>query len=262
MTKQLPLRKTIIIAALTLLMLLTALSITSPSIRSQSELTRPTITLTPTAAPPGTPITVTGTDFTPGATVDLSWFGYVIQIPGITGILDYSPIATGITVDANGNFTTTIIAPYDFGDIIHPVNATQNGVGTDIVNATFTIVPTLHLTPQPTCYTPGQEILLHVYGGPLGTPAFVMGLSMLPEPTVIKFTYDNTFWGFSTSHLETEGPIVTHGFIGGDIGGNITIRFKAIGHSGIHNIRGFLGGKETPPYLSCEIGGEVEFSIK
>jgi hypothetical protein len=244
MTKQLTLRKTITFAALTLLMLLTALSITSPNILSQSEQASPTITLTPPAAPPGTPIMVQGTAFTPGATVDLYWFGYIIQIPGIHGILDYYPITTGITVDDNGNFTTTILAPYDFGDIFHPVNATQNGVGTGIMNATFTIVPTLHLTPHPTCYTPGQEVLLHVYGGPLGTPAFEMGLAMLPEPTVIKFTYDNTFWGFST------------------FGGNITIRFKAIGPPGIHYIRGFIGGKETPPYLSCEIGGEVEFSIK
>jgi hypothetical protein len=262
MKKILALRNTILFTALTLLMLLIALSITSPSILSRAEQTYPMITLTPPAAPHGTPIMVTGTDFTPGAMVDLSWFGYVAQIPGINGTLEYFPITTGITVDDNGNFTTTIIAPYDFGDIVHPVNATQNGVGTGITNATFTIVPTLYLTPQPTCYTPGQEVLLYVYGGPLGTPAFEMGLAMLPEATVIKFTYDNTFWGFATSHLETEGPIVTHGLIGGDIGGNITIRFKAIGDSGIHNIRGFIGGKDTPPYLACEIGGEVEFNIK
>ncbi len=76
---------------------------------------------------------------------------------------------------------------------------------------------------------------------------------------VLKFTYDNTFWGFATSHLETEGPIVTGGFVGGDIGGNITIRFKANGGFTKHNIRGFAGGHNTPPYLSCEIGGEVEF---
>jgi len=221
----------------------------------------PTVTVAPPAGPVGIPVTAMGSDFTPGATVDLYWFGYIVDVQGVNGSLGYYPIKTGVTVGPDGSFATTIITPYDFSDFLHFVNATQNGVGTGIINATFTIVPSLHLSPQPANYTDGQEALLHVYGGPLGTPAFLMGLSMLPEPTVIKFTYDNMFWGFATSHLETEGPIVTGGFIGGDVGGNITVRFKTIGLVGKHNIRGFVGGKETSPYVSCEIGGEAEFYI-
>jgi hypothetical protein len=143
------------------------------------------------------------------------------------------------------------------------VNATQNGVGTGITNATFTIVPTLSLSPQPANYTDGQQAFLNVYGAPLGTAAFVMGLNPQNEVTVLKLTYDNAMWGFVVSHLATEGPIVTAGFTGGDIGGNATVRFSAVGEVGQHIIRGYVGTKDTPPvpYLPCEIGGQVVFTI-
>jgi hypothetical protein len=223
----------------------------------------PTITLSPPAGPVHTPITVKGIGFKSGATVKLYWFGFILDVPGITGHLGYYPIKTGITVPLSGNFSTTIIAPYDFSDIAHFVNATQNGVGTGITNATFTIMPTLQLSPQKTVYKDGDQILLHVYGGPLGTAAFQMGLNPLNEIDVLKFTYDNALWGFATSHLQTEGPVVTGGLVGGDIGGNITISFKAVGSMGYHDIRGYLGTKNDPPvpYLPCVIGGEVEFYI-
>lgn len=221
----------------------------------------PAITLLPPAAPVGTPITVDGTNFQPGATVDLSWFGYIIDIPGIKGHLDYYPIKTGTTVASDGSFQTTIIAPCDFSDITHFVNATQNGVGTGITNATFTIMPTISLSPQPANYTDGQQVFLTVYGAPLGTAAFAMGLNPQNETTVLKLTYDNAMWGFVTSHLATEGPIVTAGFTGGDIGGNATVRFNAVGEIGQHIIRGYVGAKDTPTYLPCEIGGQAVFTI-
>jgi len=65
-------------------------------------------------------------------------------------------------------------------------------------------------------------------------------------------------WGFDASHLATEGPINTPG---GDIGGNMTIRFNAVGEVGPHIIRGYIGAKDTPVYLSCEIGGQAVFNI-
>jgi hypothetical protein len=198
-----------------------------------------------------------GTGFTPGATVDLHWFGFILDTPDIIGHVGYYPIKTGITAGTDGSFTTTIIAPYDFSDFLHFINATQNGVGTGTL-ATFVIAPALQLSPQPANYAEGQEVILNVYGAPLGTPAVMMELPTMGHGvSVLKFTYDNTEWGFVTSHLETEGPITT----GPDIGGNATIRFKAVGGVGKHSIRAFTGGLETMPYLSCEVGGEAEFSI-
>jgi len=221
----------------------------------------PAITLLPPAAPVGTPIAVNGTNFAPGATVDLYWFGYIVDVPGSAGHVGYYVIKAGITVGSDGSFVTTFLAPYDFSDIYHFVNATQNGVGTGITNATFTIMPTLSLSPQPANYTDGQQVFLSVYGAPLGTAAFMMGLNPQNETTVLKLTYDNTMWGFVTSHLVTEGPIVTAGFTGGDIGGNATVRFNAVGEIGQHIIRGYVGAKDTPTYLPCEIGGQATFTI-
>jgi hypothetical protein len=217
----------------------------------------PTITLLPTAGPVGTPITVKGANFTAGATVNLSWYGFITDVPGITGHLGNYPIKTGITVASNGSFVTTFIAPYDISDVPHFVNATQNGSGTGIVNASFNIMPSMQLSPTPANYTEGQEVILHVYGAPTGT---------IPSPPTgelmsLKFTYDNNYWGYDDSHLTTEGPIVTGGFTGGDIGGNITIRFLAVGGVGEHYIRAFEGPSTTGPWLSCEIGGEVTFYI-
>jgi hypothetical protein len=216
-----------------------------------------TITLLPSAGPPGTPITVNGTNFTPGATVDLSWYGYIVDVPGISGHLGYYPIQTGITVGPDGSFLSTITAPYDISDAVHFVNATQNGIGTGIVNGTFTIMPSLQLSPTPTNYTDGEEVILHVYGGPTGT----IPVPPTMELESLKFTYDNNYWGYDDSHLTTEGPVATGGFTGGDIGGNITIRFMAVGGVGVHCIRAFEGPSTTSPWLSCEIGGQVVFNI-
>jgi len=221
----------------------------------------PTITMLPPAGPVGIPATVQGTGFKPGASVDIRWFGFIVDVPGIKGHIGYYTIKTGVTVGSDGNFVTTFRTPYDFSDIVHFVTATQNGVGTGITNATFTIVPSLSLSPQPANYTVGQQVFVNVYGAPLGTAAVAMGLPLVGPPgevTVLKLTYDNTMWGFDVSHVATEGPIVT---AGGDIGGNMTIRFSAVGEVGPHIIRGYVGAKDTPVYLSCEIGGQAVFNI-
>jgi hypothetical protein len=219
----------------------------------------PTITLSPPAGPVGIPITVMGTDFQPGATVDMSWFGYIVDVPGIAGHVGTYTVKSGITADQNGNFTTTIVSPSDFSDIPHFVNATQNGIGTGIINATFTTMPTMQLSPQPAIYTNGQQVFLNITGGPLGAAA--LPITQASSAIVLKFTYDNVMWGFDTSHLSTEGPVATGGFIGWDVGGNVSIRFEAVGEVGTHSIRAYAGEKTTPIWLSCEIGGQVSFNI-
>jgi hypothetical protein len=235
-----------------------------PFARAESTDPSPKIIILPPAGPPGIPATVKGANFNPGATVAISWFGFILDVPGIQGHVGYHAIKTGITVASNGSFVTTIMVPNDFSDIVHFVNATQNGVGTGITNATFTVVPALVLSPQPANYNDGQQVLIHVVGAPLGAIAVAMGLPTVGQPgeaTVIKLTYDNNQWGFVTSHLTTEGPIVTAGLTGGDIGGNATIRFNAVGEVGQHIIRGYIGTKDSPPYLPCEIGGGATFTI-
>ena len=236
-----------------------ALSMASFAVTTVKAAGPPSIALLPPAGPVGIPITVIGNGFAPGANVSLTWFGNIIDVPGIAGHVDTYTIKSGITADQNGNFTATIISPSDFSDIPHKVNATQNGIGTGIVNATFTTVSTMQLSPQPANYTDGQQVFLNITGGPLGAAALpITGAS---EAEVLKFTYDNVMWGFDTSHLTTEGPVATGGFTGWDVGGNISIRFTATGEVGIHAIRAYVGRETVPIWLSCEIGGEATFTI-
>jgi hypothetical protein len=235
------------------------LTIASFNVTTVKATVLPTLTLTPPAGPVGIPLTVNGNGFTPGANVSLTWFGNIVDVPGIAGHVATYTIASGITVDQNGNFTTTIISPSDFSDIPHQVNATENGVGTGITNATFTTVPTLILSPQPANYTNGQQFFLNITGGPLGSAA--LPITQASTATVLKFTYDNVMWGFDTSHLSTEGPVSTGGFTGWDVGGNISIRITAVGEVGTHSIRAYAGEKDTPIWLSCEIGGQADFNI-
>lgn len=254
-------RKLTVVILAAILALLIGTSNASPSIRVNAA--SPTITVTPPAAPPGVPITVTGTGFTPSATVNLKWFGYIIDIKGTAGHIGYYTIKA-VTANSTGGFKTSFPAPYDFSDIKHAINATQNGVGSGITNATFTIAPTMSLSPLPANYTSGQQVTLYIYGGTLGEAAVALGLPLVGQPgvaSVIKLTFDNNIWGFTVSHINTEGPIVTGGFTGGDVGGNVTVTFKAVGGVGAHSIRGYTGSKDTPPYLQCLIGGETTFNI-
>jgi hypothetical protein len=223
----------------------------------------PTITLLPPVGPVQTPITVNGTGFDSGANVILYWFGYIAS----SHSLGYYPIKTGITAASDGTFLTTIIAPFDFGiNVLHNVNATQNGSGTGITNSTFTIIPTMQLSPQPTKnkepaqYKEGQEVFLQIFGAPAQGIAYSPGPGAPPEVPILKFTYDNSYWGWIWSHMEPV-PVAT-GFPTGDSGGNATIRFTTTGASGLHTIRAYEGDLTTiGPWLGCEIGGEVQFKI-
>lgn len=217
----------------------------------------PTIALLPPVGPVQTPITVNGTGFASGASINLYWFGYIAS----SHSLGYYPIRTGITAASDGTFLTIIIAPFDFGvNVLHNVNATQNGSGTGITNATFNIVPTVQLSPQPTKYKEGQEVFLRIFGAPAQGITISPGPGAPPEVPILKFTYDNSYWGWIWSHMEPV-PVVT-GFPTGDVGGNATIRFTATGASGLHVIRAYEGDITTiGPWLGCEIGGEVQFRI-
>jgi hypothetical protein len=222
------------------------------------------ITLFPPAGPVQTPITVSGTGFTPGASVDLSWFGYVAS----SNSLGYYPIKTGIIAGSDGSFQSTFKAPFDFGvNVLHNVNATQNGVGSGIMNTAFNIVPSLQLKTQseftnnqgvyPT-YFEGQEVVLQLFGVPADGIPVSPGPGAPPEIPIMKLTYDNNYWGWIWSHM-VPVPVAT-GFPTGDAGGNATIRFTVVGTSKVHTIRAYEGSLATiGPWLGCEIGGEVKF---
>jgi hypothetical protein len=236
------------------------------------EVKTPMIVLSISAGPVGTPITVNGTGFSSGAIVDLWWFGYIVDTPGVKGYLDYYRIKSGITVGLNGNFLSTFTAPYDFGPgITHYIKAIKKGTekfscdekctsdDKCIAIASFTIRPSLKLSPQPANYNQSQNVTLYIYGAPIGEKVCMDG-----QPSslkVLRLTYDNSEWGYAASYMKTQGTTTTGGLAGGDIGGNATIKFTAVGWVGEHVIRAYLGEKDAAPNLQTEIGGQVEFYI-
>jgi hypothetical protein len=215
------------------------------------------ITLSPPVGPVQTLITVSGTGFTPGASVVLSWYGYQSGPP----YLGYHTIKTGIVAKSDGTFTTTFNAPFDFGvNVVHNVNATQNGHGNGITNTSFNIVPSLKLKNPSAKVKEGQQVWLQLFGVPAQGIAVSPGPGAPPEVPIMKITYDNNYWGWIWSHL-VPVPVAT-GYPTGDVGGNATIRFTAVGSSKIHSIRAYEGSLTTiGPWLGCEIGGEVKFEI-
>ena len=237
------------------------------------EVKTPKIVLLPSAGPVGTPIIVNGTGFSSGATVDLWWFGYIVDTIGVKGHLGYYRIKSGIKVSLDGNFLSTFTAPYDFGPgITHYVKATKNGIekctidekcttdGKSTAYASFTILPSLQLSPQPANYKQSQNVTLYIYGAPISEKTCMDG-----QPSslkVLRLTYDNSEWGYAASHLQTQGATVTGGLAGGDIGGNATIDFTAVGWIGEHVIRAYVGEKDAAPNLQTEIGGQIEFYIQ
>jgi hypothetical protein len=248
------------------------------------EVKTPKIVLSPSTGPVGTPITVNGTGFSSGAIVDLWWFGYIVDIPYVKGHLGYYPIKSNISVSLDGNFLSTFAAPYDFGPgITHYVKAIKKCTEKCTYNeecthnekctyhddctsdgkceayASFTIRPSLQLSPQPANFEQSQNVTLYIYGAPIGEKVCMDG-----QPSnlkVLRLTYDNSEWGYATSYLRTQGTTMTGGLAGGDIGGNATIRFTAVGWVGEHVIRAYLGEKDAAPNLQTEIGGQVEFYI-
>jgi hypothetical protein len=248
------------------------------------EVKTPKIALSSSTGPVGTPITVNGTGFSSGATVDLWWFGYIVDMPYVKGHLGYYQIKSNISVSLDGNFLSTFTTPYDFGPgITHYVKAIKKCTEKSTYNeecthyekcthydecasygkceayASFTIRPSLQLSPQPANFEQSQNVTLYIYGAPIGEKVCMEG-----QPSnlkVLRLTYDNSEWGYVTSYLRTQGTTMTGGLTGGDIGGNATIRFTAVGWVGEHVIRAYLGERDAAPNLQTEIGGQVEFYI-
>jgi len=99
----------------------------------------PTFVLSPTSGPIGTVVTATGYGF-PASTsstvynVTLTWIGYS------------SPVVASALTASNGQFTATFTVPHDFGGD-HSVVALANDSVPTTATATFTVNPTLIITP-------------------------------------------------------------------------------------------------------------------
>ncbi len=202
------------------------------------------------AGPVDAPIAITGAGFPASTTIGLYWYGYMAENYELGEYL-----ISSVRTDRDGNFSTSITTPRDFGvNVPHTISAKAGE--TVLAKADYAIVPSLELASQPTDYSQGDDVILLVHGAPLtGVPA-----PDHPEegPVVLKLTYDNQYWGMISSHISPV-PVATHP----DTGGEAAIRFIATGGSGtVHVIRAYEGSMMTVgPWLGCEIGGEVQFRV-
>jgi hypothetical protein len=127
----------------------------------------PSITISPTSGPPGTPITVTGSNFKLGATVTI-FFDL-----NSNGLLDPGESVGTVTASSSGAFSTTVPAPtLPFGS--------KNVRATDGVN-----------TASPQTFTITRAISLSPTSGPVGTSVTVSGSGFASGAAQVCFDSNN-----------------------------------------------------------------------
>lgn len=180
----------------------------------------------PYEVPVGGALTLTGSDFAPGAQVELVWHSAIGRYEANPGgeFLGqrYDPtesvIATAVA-DAEGKLATELTVPLDFGGM-HDIRARVDGVEVAqtgvLVTATWSISPT---------------------EGPIGTPVEirVTGLDSDTKVNTWHLLWDNHYFGMITG-------VTTRG-----VG---TARFRAAGPLGVHYIAAWRNSHSTSPYLA------------
>jgi archaellum component FlaC len=179
---------------------------------------RTTLILSPTKGPVGTVVTATGYGFPASTTttkynVTITWGGYTTK-----------NVAWALT-DSSGMFTATFTVPNDYGGS-HTVTATANDTAPTSGSATFTVTPTLTVTPS-TFKNDGSLVT-----------ASATGLD--PEGAYTP-NIDNVYFG-ANNGWEYTTPVWPNAT------GNIVITFIAAGfRPGLH-VFALYPEAYTPPY--------------
>ncbi|MBW7921266.1 MAG: hypothetical protein H3C51_04115 [Rubellimicrobium sp.] len=180
----------------------------------------------------GTAVTVTGSGFTPGESLDLVW-NTVRGSWLIDGIeyhgRDYAPVAyriAGVTPDADGSFSATFEAPEDFG-FWHDVTLQEGG---RLLNqAAFRVEMQVSISPE---------------SGPAGSPVTVdvSGIGWRQMENSWTLLYDNAFTGWMSS-------VTT--------GGHARFVIPATGQPGTHVLE-VIHGDFTFPYRNMQQSPEPD----
>lgn len=189
-----------------------------------------TLRLTPSVAHIGDTVEITGTNYQPGATVELVW--YTVQgryeLLGGTEFVgqtydDYYGVPGTAMADADGNIRTTIVVPTDFGGM-HDLRARVDD--REVSQAGLTIQPTIFITPDE---------------GPVGTlvELHILGVDSRPGLNTWHVLYDNRYLGMASA-VTTSGVAVA--------------RFRATGPVGPHVIGVWNNSFNNTPYLAWDTG--------
>jgi hypothetical protein len=111
----------------------------------------PSITVSPTSGPPGTSVSISGTDFIPGAS-GVVWFDIDND-----GVLDPGEPFVSVTASATGMFTATLTVPtVPFQAAGYNIRADVPSGGPVEASATFLVTPAISLSP--TSGSPGTTV--------------------------------------------------------------------------------------------------------
>jgi hypothetical protein len=126
----------------------------------------PSITVSPTSGPPGTSVSISGTDFIPGAS-GFVWF----DIDG-DGVLDPGEPSVSVTASATGTFTATLTVPtVPFQAAGYNIRADVPSGGPVEASATFLVTPAISLSP--TSGSPGTIVTVSGSGFAAGASGVV-----------------------------------------------------------------------------------------
>ncbi|MDG6905041.1 MAG: hypothetical protein JRN20_04570 [Nitrososphaerota archaeon] len=189
----------------------------------------PFLSVSPTNAPVGSNITITGQGFPPNTSLILYWStanvswnvggAPVPEVLGITTVPEQDVLAYALT-NGTGSFFQTVSVPIDNNGqhIIRAVSATDN---TTISEATFTVEPSFYFSPS---------------SGPVGTKVtvYASGLGAHPYAVAYHVLFDNQYLGYMTG-------ITTHG--------QANFTFYVTGTVGPHTISVY-NGYPGPAYLN------------
>ncbi len=195
----------------------------------------PFLSVSPTIAPVGAKLTITGTGLSPNANLVLEWSTanatWNVGIPGaysptavpeVRGIntIPWEEVLANVVTNSTGSFSQVVPAPID-NNGAHVIAVIAAGAKTPAAQASFTLLPSFHFSPS---------------SGPVGTPVtvYATGLGARLYASAYHVLFDNNEIGYMTG-------ISTHGQ------GSFT--FYVTGAVGIHTISVY-NGYPGPAYLN------------
>ena len=186
--------------------------------------------LTPAHAQVGATVEVRGTDYPPGAEVELVWYSAQgrYELENGTEFVGqrYEPtseVLGMVRADQDGAISTRFEVPLDFGG---PHDLRGRIEGQEVSQAMLTVDPSFSMTPSE---------------GPVGTPIElrIVGVDARTNINTWHVLYDNRYFGFMSA-VQTKGVAVAH--------------FRAAGPIGEHRISAWHNSFFSIPYLNWQQG--------
>jgi len=195
----------------------------------------PFLSVSPTTAPVGAKIAISGQNLTPNTSLLLEWSTATTtwnvgdpgtptatSVPEVLGITSVpsEEILGNVATNATGSFSQTVAVPVD-NNGAHVIGVFAAGAKTASAQATFTLEPSFRFSPS---------------SGPVGTPitVYASGLGARLYASAYHVLFDNNYLGYMTG-------MTTHG--------QANFTFDVTGVVGLHTISVY-NGYPGPAYLN------------